>query len=238
MTNFNCVLKKYIARVTLTGMILLSLTGCRTSTEVQSTAVALPQPKAITQTEAIPQSGSFTGNAPPKSVDEARAKHSGNTLPVFSDTISTGMLRPYRVAPPKSTTEGSPKIVPQNLPLQIKPDPLKTVRVNLYQPDIECKKLMPEPVAVDRDRAMDAAVSKVLQERNSADFTVAGYRINIDDDGVATVDLRLKPDSRRQFISLSMCEQFALFGSLRETLINHPDWKIKAVQFTERGLKL
>lgn len=213
MTNFNCVLKKYIARVTLTGMILLSLTGCRSSTEVQSTAVAPPQPKAIAQTEAMPQSGSFTGNAPRKSVDEA----------------------PAAVAPPKSTTEGSPKIVPQNLPLQIKPDPLKTVRVNLYQPDIECKKLMPEPVAVDRDRAMDAAVSKVLQERNSADFTVAGYRINIDDDGVATVDLRLKPDSRRQFISLSLCEQFALFGSLRETLINHPDWKIKAVQFTERG---
>ena len=115
MTNFNCVLKKYIARVTLTGMILLSLTGCRTSTEVQSTAVALPQPKAITQTEAIPQSGSLTGNAPPKSVDEALDS---------------------AVAPPKSTTEGSPKIVPQNLPLQIKPDPLKTVRVNLYQPDI------------------------------------------------------------------------------------------------------
>lgn len=204
MTNFNCVLKKYIARVTLTGMILLSLTGCRTSTEVQSTAVALPQPAASPQMEAI---------APPKSVDEA----------------------PAAVAPPKSTTEGSPKIVPQNLPLQSKPDPLKTVRVSLYQPDIECKKLMPEPVAVDRDRAMDAAVSKVLQERNSADFTVAGYRINIDDDGVATVDLRLKPDSRRQFISLSLCEQFALFGSLRETLINHPDWKIKAVQFTERG---
>ncbi len=126
-------------------------------------------------------------------------------------------------------------MVPQNLPLQIKPDPRKTVRVNLYQPDIECKKLIPEPVAVTRERAMDAAVSQVLQERNSADFTVAGYRINIDDDGVATVDLRLKPDSRRQFVSLSMCEQFALFGSLRETLINHPDWKIKAVQFTERG---
>jgi len=226
MTNFNCVLKKYIARVTLTGMILLSLTGCRTNSEVQSTAVAPFPPKAITQTEEI---------APPKSVDEARAKHSGNRLPVFSDTISAGTLTPYKVAPRKSTTEGSSKIVPQNLPLQIKPDPLKTVRVNLYQPDIECKKLMPEPVAVDRDRAMDAAVSKVLQERNSADFTVAGYRINIDDDGVATVDLRLKPDSRRQFISLSMCEQFALFGSLRETLINHPDWKIKAVQFTERG---
>ncbi len=213
MTNFNCVLKKYIARVTLTGMILLSLTGCRTNSAVQSTAVAPSPPKAIAETEAIPPSGSLTGKASPKSVAAIDSA----------------------VAPPKSTTEGSSKIVPQNLPLQIKPDPLKTVRVNLYQPDIECKKLIPEPVAVARDRAMDAAVSKVLQERNSADFTVAGYRINIDDDGVATVDLRLKPDSRRQFISLSMCEQFALFGSLRETLINHPDWKIKAVQFTERG---
>jgi hypothetical protein len=213
VTNFNCVFKKYIARVTLTGMILLSLTGCRTSTEVQSTAVTPPQAVASPQIKAIPQSRSLTGKTSPKSVAALDSA----------------------VAAPKSTTEGTPKIVPQNLPLQIKPDPLKTVRVNLYQPDIECKKLMPEPVALDRDRAMDAAVSKVLQERNSADFTVAGYRINIDDDGVATVDLRLKPDSRRQFISLSMCEQFALFGSLRETLMNHPDWKIKAVEFTERG---
>jgi hypothetical protein len=85
------------------------------------------------------------------------------------------------------------------------------------------------------DRSLDAAVSKVLQARNTADFTVTGYRVTVDDRGLATVDLRLHPDSRRQFISLSMCEQFALFGSLRETLINHSDWQIKAVQFTERG---
>lgn len=215
MTNCNCVLKKYIARVTLTGIILLSLTGCRTVSEVQSTAV-LSQPQARSETEAVPprgSSGSLTGNAPAKAVNEA----------------------PAAVAPPTATTERSPKIVRQNLPLQLKPDQMKTVRVNLYQPDIECKKLMPYPVVVERDRAIDAAVSKVLQERNSADFSVVGYRINIDENGVATVDLRLKPDSRRQFISLSMCEQFALFGSLRETLTNHPDWKIKDVQFTERG---
>jgi hypothetical protein len=35
--------------------------------------------------------------------------------------------------------------------------------------------------------------------------------------------------------SLSVCEQRALLGSLRETLINQPDWKIKAVTFTNRG---
>lgn len=215
MTNFNCVLKKYIARVTLTGIILLSLTGCRTVSEVQSTAIVLSEPQARSETEAMPPRGShpsLTGNAPAKAV-----------------------AIPAAVAPPAATTEKSPKIVRQNLPLQLKPDQMKTVRVNLYQPDIECKKLMPSPVVVERDRAMDAAVSKVLQARNSADFTVVGYRINIDEYGVATVDLRLKPDSRRQFISLSMCEQFALFGSLRETLTNHPDWKIKDVKFTERG---
>lgn len=193
----NDILQKYIARATLTSMILLSLTGCRTSTQVQSEAIAQPQPLETPQIEAIEQK--------------------------------------MAVRQPEPATENPEKIVPQNLPPQIAPEPIKTVKLNLYQPDIECKKLIPEPVTVESDRSMDAAVSKVLQARNTADFTVSGYRVTVDNNGLATVDLRLNPDSRRQFISLSMCEQFALFGSLRETLTNHPDWQIKAVQFTERG---
>ncbi len=188
----NYILQKYIARVTLASMILLSLTGCPISREVTSL-----DPGAIAEGEVIDQK--------------------------------------MAVRQPQLAPDNPPDIVPPNLPHQIDPEPVKTVTVNLYQPDIECKKLMPKPVAVEGDRSMDAAVSKVLQARNTADFTVAGYRVSINDDGVATVDLRLNPDSRRQFVSLSTCEQFALFGSLRETLLNHSDWQIKAVQFTEIG---
>jgi hypothetical protein len=45
----------------------------------------------------------------------------------------------------------------------------------------------------------------------------------------------LSPNSRRQFVSLSTCEQFALFGSLRKTLTDNSPLKIKGVRFTERG---
>ncbi|MFO0142950.1 MAG: sporulation/spore germination protein, partial [Aphanizomenon sp.] len=33
----------------------------------------------------------------------------------------------------------------------------------------------------------------------------------------------------------SSCEQFALFSSIRKTLISNAQWKIKEVRFTERG---
>ncbi|MFM6472207.1 MAG: sporulation/spore germination protein, partial [Dolichospermum sp.] len=52
---------------------------------------------------------------------------------------------------------------------------------------------------------------------------------------VATVDIRVSPESKRQLFSLSSCEQFALFGSVRKTLMSNSEWKIKDVSFTERG---
>ena len=195
----NYVLKKYIARVTLAGMIFLSLTGCRTSTQVDL------------------DRNDFTSK--PENVAIATPASSPEQI--------------VAVEQPKQAIENSPKIVQPNGPLR--PEPATKAIVNLYQPDIECKKLIPEPVHLESDRSMDAAVRKVLQARNTADFTVSGYRISIDKNRVATVDLRLHPDSQRQFVSLSMCEQFALFGSLRETLTNYPDWQIKAVQFRDRG---
>ena len=179
----NYVLKKYIARVTLAGMIFLSLTGCRTSTQV----------------------------------DLDRNDFSNKPENVAIATPASSPEQIVAVEQPKPA------------------EPAKKAIVNLYQPDIECKKLIPEPVDLESDRSMDAAVRKVLQARNTADFTVSGYRISIDKNRVATVDLRLHPDSQRQFVSLSMCEQFALFGSLRETLTNYPDWEIKGVQFRDRG---
>ncbi len=91
-------------------------------------------------------------------------------------------------------------------------------------------------MAVSVEDPIEAAVGKVLEARNSADFTVAGYRIDIDPStGVATVDMRLTPGSQRRFVSMSSCEQFALFGSLRRTLTENRQWGINEVRFTDRG---
>jgi hypothetical protein len=108
------------------------------------------------------------------------------------------------------------------------------VTVTIYKADSECVNFEPEDVEVAGDRPMEAAVGKVLEIYSTENFDLSGYRLLVED-GTATVDFRLTPDSPRQLTSLSACEQYALFGSLRETLTQNPDWQIDTVRFTERG---
>jgi len=114
-----------------------------------------------------------------------------------------------------------------------------TVTVNIYQADNQCETLVSEKVAVPAESPVNVAVGQVLKQVNSSDFDLAGYRVNIDANSrIATVDLRLSPGSRRQFVSLSHCEQFALFGSLRKTLTDNSQLKIKDVRFTQQGQEI
>lgn len=110
----------------------------------------------------------------------------------------------------------------------------KTVNVTLFTSDTECQELIPQKVAVPAEEPVTGAVGKIIDERDTADFSLSGYRVKVQN-GVATVDLRLSPQSKRQLASLSSCEQFALFGSLRKTLTSNPQWNIKEVRFTEKG---
>lgn len=111
-----------------------------------------------------------------------------------------------------------------------------TVTVTVYKSDDQCVNFEPQQVQVAGDRPMEGAVGKVLENQGSGDFDLSGYRISVDPNTrVATVDLRMNPNSTRKLVSLSACEQFALFGSLRETLMKNPDWNISEVRFTERG---
>lgn len=110
----------------------------------------------------------------------------------------------------------------------------KSVNVTLFTIDSQCQELVPQKVSVTAEEPMESAVGKIIQQHDSADFNLSGYRVSVKD-GVATVDLRLSPNSQRQFTSLSSCEQFALFGSLRKTLMSNSQWKVKDVRFTERG---
>jgi len=109
--------------------------------------------------------------------------------------------------------------------------------VSIYKMDDQCSTYEEETVQVERDEAMNQAVGKVMAVAQSYDkFELAGYRVSYDaDSDTATIDLRLSPDSERQFVSLSSCEQLSLFGSLEETLTQNASWAVETVEFTNRG---
>ena len=110
----------------------------------------------------------------------------------------------------------------------------RTTNVTMYTSDTQCQELIAEKVSVPAEEPVTNVVSKILEKRDTSDLSLSGYRVNIKN-GIATVDLRISPDSKRQIASLSSCEQFALFGSLRKTLTSNGQWNIKEVRFTERG---
>ena len=110
----------------------------------------------------------------------------------------------------------------------------KTVPVSVYKVDNQCRDFVSEKMAVPAGQPISGAVGKVLENADSADFSLSGYRVNVAS-GVATIDLRVAPASKRQLVSLSSCEQMAIFGSLRKTLTSNAQWKIKSVRFTDRG---
>lgn len=114
-----------------------------------------------------------------------------------------------------------------------------SLTLDIYQVDSQCEKLIPNKVAVSTENSVNAAVGKVLDQVSDRDLELAGYRVDVDTgSGMATVDLRLSPDSRRRFLSLSTCEQLALFGSLRKTLTDNSQFNISDVRFTEQGQEI
>ena len=113
----------------------------------------------------------------------------------------------------------------------------KTTQVTLYTSDDQCQGFIPKQTSVSADEPMKAAIGKILETQDTGDFSLAGYRATVNN-GVATVDLRVAPESKRQIASLSNCEQFAIFGSLRETLTKNTAWKIRDVRFTQGGQEI
>lgn len=113
----------------------------------------------------------------------------------------------------------------------------KTIQVTLYTSDAQCQDYISQVVRLSADQIIDQSVGKILEQQTSADFSIVSYRLDISN-GIATIDLRVAPDSGRQIASLSSCEQFALFGSIRKTLTSKPEWNIKDVRFTEGGKEI
>lgn len=120
------------------------------------------------------------------------------------------------------------------------PDPVPavptatTTTLEVYLPDAYCETLVPTRVETARTD-VEGAIAIVIDHFNTADFAIAGYRVARDPQSqTATIDLRTAADSR-PLQTLSACQQFALFGSLRQTLTNHPTWQIQGVEFTQQG---
>ncbi len=114
--------------------------------------------------------------------------------------------------------------------------PADPVAVDLYTLDNRCETYQAEPIQVPRPQSMEGTVALILAEQTIPDLTLSGYRATYDlETKTVTIDLRVARDSRRVLQSLSVCEQKALLGSLKETLIHQPDWNIETVIFTNRG---
>ena len=136
-------------------------------------------------------------------------------------------------------------------PLEAKPRPLTSkLRQHHHQPrkqpHLEQKqphhqqkpeikiKLQIAKVSVSSTEPMTDAVGKIIASKNTADLNISNYRVNFNN-GTATVDFRVPPDSPRQLVSLSSCEQFTLFKSIEKTLTSNPKWNVKNVRFTQSG---
>ncbi|NEP40745.1 MAG: hypothetical protein F6K35_16520 [Okeania sp. SIO2H7] len=110
-----------------------------------------------------------------------------------------------------------------------------TVTVNIYYIDSQCENLINKPVAVSADNSLEEAVAQILEWQDTRDFNFS-YRLILDRHlHLATIDLRVSPNSKRQLTSLSTCEQIALFRSLEKTLTSNSLWNITEVRFTEMG---
>ncbi|MBE9061296.1 sporulation/spore germination protein [cf. Phormidesmis sp. LEGE 11477] len=111
------------------------------------------------------------------------------------------------------------------------------VTVSVYTVDDQCNDFVEQSVQVPSDQAIASAVGKAMGAVEYNAFKLSGYQVDING-SIATVDMQLAPGSQRQFVSLSSCEQRALFGSVEETLLNNSDWDVETVKFTASGKEL
>lgn len=147
---------------------------------------------------------------------------------------------PDAVETPKQAADSADK-----QPVSAQPDgqsdldkqPSEMVTVSVYSIDAQCNGFVEESIEVPGDQAISEAVGKAMSSVDYNAFKLAGYQVDVNG-RTATVDMQLAPGSERQFVSLSSCEQRALFGSVEETLLNNDDWGVEAVKFTQGGKEI
>jgi hypothetical protein len=159
-------------------------------------------------------------SAPPSSVADAPT---GDRSPVPTPS-------PIATPPSPSSSAAARLTAPTGAPSP-------TTTINIYKVDTQCANLAPEKVTVTANRSLEAAIAQVLAETDSGDFSIAGYRVSREG-AQAIVDLRLPANAKRSFYSLSSCEQLALFGGIRKTLLNNSSGRFNPYSLRRKGRRL
>lgn len=158
------------------------------------------------------------------------------SLLLISLTMGLGSCALIVAEPTTPQASEQSKVTP---PIIAKIQPQETtpkVTITRYQVDAQCQALKPTELTVPQVKSLEKTIETIIGDRSNGDFRIAGYRLALDPTtGVATIDIRLPLDAPRTIHSLSNCEQFALFGELRETLTQNSAWNIKTVQFQLQG---
>lgn len=160
----------------------------------------------------------------------AQAKQSATAAPLQAQLTS---------AAPKTAVKAAAPVVAQapiGRPQAIAQAPDGT-SIRIFTLDNECQTFGSRTVVLPRNQVLEQTIKEVLAANQSPDFALAGYRVSLDN-GEATLDLRLPSTSKRLFQSLALCEQQAIFGSLRRTLTANGQFGITSVRFTDRGQDL
>lgn len=140
----------------------------------------------------------------------------------------------FVVLSPAFGSEAANPLVAQPFLRQFRP---AQVPITLYVADQTCEEFEVRPALVSQATPIEDAIALLLRRQNVTDLVLAGYRIQIEA-GIATVDLRLPSHLSEQSPGLgrlSLCEQFIVFGSLHQTLLNNLEWQIREVQFRYQG---
>ena len=176
-------------------------------------------------------------NGQPSSTESDRTVSSSPTATAPASPSSSPSPSPTApTAQPQSPSKSQSLTRPASQTRTTTAATTQTTNATIYQVDNQCEDFVSKPVALPTVEPMEAAVKQVLATWDTADFSLAGYRVTVDATSrTATVDLRVDPNSKRRLTSLSSCEQLALFGALRKTLTANRQWNIDTVRFTEQG---
>mgnify|MGYP005844743305 CR=1 FL=1 len=158
----------------------------------------------------------------------------GAAVPVSSDAFtSSGADQPAGILPPKLPMRGQVAPAPGGTNA-----PMDRVGVIIYRVDRQCQTLVGSPTEVSRTTALEMTIRQILQQPNLTEVPLM-YRVEVDPQRQAvTIDFRVPPQSHQRITSLSVCEQLAIFGSLRQTLLKNPQLRVNQVYFTERGREI
>ncbi len=164
---------------------------------------------------------------PTNSTPQAQVTPTNQPLPSPIPTASS-------TTQPKSVSASAPPETPKVTPSAAAVK--EPISVTIFLADDQCQKMVPKEVKVSPESPVAGAVTEVVSQIRIKDLDLEKPEIAVDfGNKSAAIDLRLSANSKRNFDSLSSCEKFVLFDSLRSTLTKNTKWSIKTVKFTNQG---